>query len=140
MARARVLLAEDYEVVAEQLRVLLEAEFDVVATVDNGVDMIAAAKGLLPDVIVADISMPGLDGLAAAARILADHPKHAIVFVTVHSDSEIVRRAMEVGALGYVSKVTAGEDLLPAVRAALRGQRFVSPFLCVKADELVPPT
>jgi DNA-binding NarL/FixJ family response regulator len=138
MSRIRVLLAEDFEVVAQQLRALLEAEFDVVATVGNGLDMISQTTSRRPDVIVADISMPGLDGLAAAARILADSPDLPLVFVTVHTDREIVRRALEVGAMGYVSKLTAGEDLVPAVRAALKGQRYVSPVLSVSADQLMP--
>jgi DNA-binding NarL/FixJ family response regulator len=139
MKRIRVLLAEDYDVVADRLRALLEAEFEVVATVDNGMDMIAETRALRPAAIVADISMPGVDGLAAAQQILAGDSNCRIVFVTVHSDEEIVRRAMEVGAMGYVSKLTAGDDLLPAVRAALKGKRFVSPMLSIEADRVAPP-
>jgi DNA-binding NarL/FixJ family response regulator len=129
MMRPRVLLAEDFEAVAEQLRWLLEAEFDVVATVEDGYALIGAAKTLRPDVIVADIAMPRLDGISAAAVILRDAPTNRIVLVTMFPDRELVDRAMEIGAMGYVLKLSAGEELVPAVHAAIRGERHLSPLL-----------
>jgi DNA-binding NarL/FixJ family response regulator len=127
MKRARVLLAEDHAAVAEQLRGLLEVEFQVVAIVVDGYAMLGAAQVLNPDVIVADITMPGLDGIAAAARILKLNPNAKIVFVTVHSDPGLVQRSMEMGVLGYIPKLVAGDELVPAVQAALRGQKYISP-------------
>ena len=120
MARARVLLAEDHTAVAERLRGLLDTEFQVIATVSDGWGMVGAARALRPDVIVADVSMPGIDGIEAATKILSDDPAARVVFVTVHDDAVLVQRSRDIGARGYVIKASAGDDLLPAVRAALR--------------------
>src|SRR5262245_55703863 len=125
MNRPRVLLADDHEAIAEQLRGVLEADFEVVATVTDGGALIAAAEALRPDAIVTDIVMPGLDGIAAAAAILRHNPDARIVFVTVYGDAALVRRGLDAGGLGYVLKLAAGDDLLPAVHAALRGERHV---------------
>ena len=127
--KPRVLLAEDFEAVAEQLRRLLEVDFDVVATVEDGCALIAAARTLHPDVIVSDVTMPAMDGMSAASEILREDPACRIVFVTVHAEPEVVRKALEIGALGYVLKLCAGEDLLPAVHAAIHGIRHLSPML-----------
>jgi DNA-binding NarL/FixJ family response regulator len=127
--RARVLLAEDHPAVAEDLRALLTSEFDVIATVGDGDGLVAAADMLTPDVIVTDIAMPGLDGMAAAGEILQRNPRARIVFVTVHNDAEMVQKALATGVLGYVLKLTAGDELVPATHAALRGERYVSPLV-----------
>jgi len=124
--RPRLLLAEDHLQTADLVCALLSAEFDVIARVRDGRALESAAARLSPDVIVSDISMPGLDGIAAASLILFRNPSARIVFMTVHGDPLMVERALATGALGYVVKVVAGDDLLPAVRAALRGERFVS--------------
>ncbi len=129
MKRARVLIAEDHVTVAEHLRGLLETEFQVVAVVGDGYALLGAAQTLKPDVIIADITMPGLDGIAAATRIFQYDPNARIVFVTVHDDPGMVQRSMELGALGYVLKLAAGDDLIPAVHAALAGQKYISPHV-----------
>jgi DNA-binding NarL/FixJ family response regulator len=125
--RTRVLVADDHPAVAEGLRAVLEPEFDVIATVDDGHALVAAAATLTPDVIVTDIAMPGLDGIAAAGEILRRQPRARIVFVTVHDDAELVQKGLAIGALGYVLKLTAGEELVPAIHAALQGKQYVSP-------------
>jgi DNA-binding NarL/FixJ family response regulator len=122
-----VVLAEDHAPVAEQLRKLLEPEFDVVATVVDGDALIRAADEFRPDVIVTDIVMPGLDGIAATAALLAKNPDTRIVLVTAHEDSELTERGYAAGALAHISKHDAGRELVPAVRAAVRGERYVSP-------------
>lgn len=127
--RARVLLADDHPAVLKDLCEVLQPEFDVIATVGNGYALLAAAEALAPDAIVTDITMPDLDGIAAASEILRRNPAARIVFVTVHDDSEMVKKGLAIGALGYVLKLTAGEDLVPAVHAALRGERHVSPIV-----------
>jgi DNA-binding NarL/FixJ family response regulator len=127
--RVRVLVADDHLAVAEGLRAVLEPEFDVIATVGDGNALVAAAATLTPDVIVTDIAMPGLDGIAAAAAILRRYPKACIVFVTIHNDAALVQKGLAIGALGYVLKLTAGEELVPAIHTALRGQRHVSPLI-----------
>jgi DNA-binding NarL/FixJ family response regulator len=129
MKRARVLLAEDHVAVAEHLRGLLETEFQVVAVVTDGFALLGAAQTLKPDVIVADITLPGLDGIAAATRIFQHDPHARIVFETVHNDPGLVQRCMEMGVLGYVLKMVAGDELVPAVHAALAGQKYVSPHV-----------
>jgi DNA-binding NarL/FixJ family response regulator len=76
-------------------------------------------------VIVSDITMPDLDGIAAATAILRANPSARIVFVTVHGDRSVVVRALSTGALGYVLKWSAGDELIPAIHAALAGQRHI---------------
>ena len=125
--RARVLLADDHPQIVEDLRALVESEFEVVATVGDGNALIAAAERLAPDVIVTDIAMPGLNGITAAAEILRRNPAARIVFVTVYFHPVLVQKGWATGALGYVLKIRAGDDLLPAIRAALRGERHLSP-------------
>jgi DNA-binding NarL/FixJ family response regulator len=125
MIRPRVLLADDHAGNTQLLRSLLEMEFDVVGAVQNGHALVGAAETLSPDVIVSDIAMPGLDGIEAARRILCRNPAARIVFVTVHGEPEVVKRSLAIGGLGYVLKIVAGEELVPAVRAALRGERHV---------------
>ena len=126
MSRPRLLIAEDHLETAELLCSLLQTEFDVISHVRDGRMLVCAAERLSPDVIVSDISMPGLDGVAAAAEILLKNPAARIIFVTVHGDSIVVERSLATGVLGYVLKVSAGDDLIPAVYAALRGERHVS--------------
>jgi DNA-binding NarL/FixJ family response regulator len=126
MKHARVLLADDHVAVAEQLRAVLEPEFEVVAVVDSGQALLAAAEAFRPDAIVTDITMPGLDGITAARRLLRRDPDVRIVFITVHDDPAIVTQCLAAGALGYVLKLAAGEELVAAVHAALRGERHVS--------------
>ena len=122
----RVLVVDDHPAVAAGLRTLLEPEFDVIATVGDGNALVAVAITLTPDVIVTDIAMPGLDGIAAASEILRKHPRARIVFVTVHSDVELVQKGLATGALGYVLTLTAGEELVPAIHTALQGKQHVS--------------
>ena len=129
MHRPRLLLADDHAKTRELLCDLLEPDFDVVAQVQDGLALVRVAEQLSPDVIVTDISMPGLDGIAAAAAILGRNPKARIVFVTVNSDVSLVKCGLATGALGYVLKLAAGDDLVPAVRAALRGERHISLIL-----------
>ena len=129
MSQPRLLLADDHKETAELLRGLLEQEFDVIAQVQDGFALLSAVERLSPDVIVSDISMPGLDGISAATQIVRRNPAARIVFVTVHCDPLLAERGFEAGALGYVMKRAAGDELIPAVRSALRGERHVSPEL-----------
>ena len=126
MHRPRVLLADDHADTAALLRLVLAPEFDVLAAVHDGPSLVTAALHLPADVILIDITMPGLDGIAAAALIREAKPDARIVFVTMHADTSIMERAMATGALGYVLKLSAGDELVPAVQAALCGKRYVS--------------
>ncbi len=125
--RPSVLLADDHRMFAEGLRSLLADEFELLETVDDGLALVEAALRLRPDLVVADIGMPRLNGLDALARLRADMPKLRLVFVTMHDDVAYARRAMEAGAMGYVLKQSASTELLQALRAALAGRRFITP-------------
>jgi DNA-binding NarL/FixJ family response regulator len=124
MGRTRVLLAEDHQQVAQQLREILETECEVLAVVSDGYTLVDSAKKLLPDVVVTDIGMPGIDGLRAAEILIKSNPLTRIVVVTVHNDPVLAKKACEIGILGYVVKFSSGTDLLPAVHAAVQGARF----------------
>jgi DNA-binding NarL/FixJ family response regulator len=128
MSRERVLLAEDHAATLRLWRTLIEPDFEVVGTVGDGQSLVDAVELLSPDVIVSDIAMPGMNGIAAAAIILRRHPASRIVFATVHADHTMLRSALAAGAFGYVLKVRAADDLLPAIRAALRGELHISAF------------
>lgn len=135
MTKATVILAEDHPTVAEQLRQLLQESFEVLAVVTHGEALVKAADRLLPDVVVTDISMPGKDGLQAARELRSRRPSQGIVFITVHDDPALARKALGIG-LGYVLKGEAGEELIDAVNAALRGEPFVSASLGVDATDM----
>ncbi len=126
MSRARLLVADDHTDTRKLLCSLLEPEFDVVADVADGLALVNAAERLSPDVILTDISMPGLDGITAAIAIRRRDPAARIIFVSVHCDRTLVERGLATGALGYLLKFEAGEELVAAVQAALRGERYVS--------------
>ena len=128
MSRRRVLLADDHAATMQLWRTLLEPEFEVVGTVADGQALIDAADRLAPDVIVTDIVMPGMSGIVAAGAILRRHPAARIVFATIHADRTMLRSGLAAGAFGYVLKIRAGEDLVPAIRAALRGELHISQF------------
>ena len=132
MHRPRVLLAEDHAETAERLRKLLRLEFDVIASVEDGRALVDATERLSPDVIVADIDMPGVDGIAATTLIRRHDPDARIVLVTVHSEAMLVEAGLAAGALGYVLKDTAGDELVPAIHAALAGRQYVSRELGVR--------
>jgi DNA-binding NarL/FixJ family response regulator len=124
--RPRVVLAEDHVSMATRLVALLEPSCDVVQIVDDGSALVVAAAALRPDVIVSDITMPKLSGLSAARMILAERPEARIVFVTVRDEQSVVRAALQCGALAYVLKGDAGDELVTAVRAVLEGRRYLS--------------
>jgi DNA-binding NarL/FixJ family response regulator len=126
MGHPRILLADDHPRVAEELRRLLEPEFEVAAVVGDGHALLREAEAIAPDVIVTDIVMPGLDGIAATSALLARRPDARVVLVTVHDDPDLADRGYAAGALAYVTKLTASRDLVPAIRAALRGERYRS--------------
>ena len=124
--RQRILLADDHSLMLERVTRLLQPTFEVVGVAHNGVEMISETLRLSPDVIVADISMPELDGIEAAHRLRKMGATSAIVFLTIHEDSEFVDACMHAGAFGYVLKSRMKTDLIPAISAALSGHCFVS--------------
>src|SRR5262245_33508098 len=129
VSRPRILLADDHRIVAEGLRSLLSAEFDLVGVVEDGRALIEAVKKLRPDIIVADITMPHLNGLDALALLKKDNPRVKVVFLTMHQEVAYARRALEAGAAGFVLKHSAPAELLTAIRAALDGKTYITPAL-----------
>src|SRR5262249_61452918 len=115
--RARVILADDHPEVVEDIRALVEPEFDVVATVGDGNALVSAAETIGFDVIVTDIAMPGLNGMAAAAQILRNNPAARIVFVTGHNQPELVEKSLAIRVLGLLFKVRSGREPVPAVHS-----------------------
>jgi len=133
MARATVLLADDHAIVAEGLGRLLGERFALVGSVADGHALIEAAKRLRPDVVVADIDMPGLTGLEAVRRLVAEgHPVRA-VFLTMHADAELAAEALRIGAAGFVLKHAAGEELVAAIEHVLEGRFYLTPRIAKEA-------
>jgi DNA-binding NarL/FixJ family response regulator len=129
MSKTRVLLADDHTIVAEGLRSLLEGEFEFVGTVGDGRALLDAARNLKPDVIVADISMPLLNGLDAARQLKRDGVAAKIVFLTMHSEAQLAAEAFRAGASGYVLKSSAGEELIAAIHEVAKGRAYVTPLI-----------
>ena len=129
MRRPRVMVADDHRIFAEGLKRLLEPEYEVVSIVKDGKSLIAAAKELQPDVIVADISMPGVSGIEAARQILEDNPDARVVLLTMHADIAYATTALSDGVLGYVLKHSEPKELLTAIREALRDRVYVAPTI-----------
>jgi DNA-binding NarL/FixJ family response regulator len=113
--------------VAEGLKALLANDFDLVGMVEDGRELLRQAAALRPDVIVTDITMPELSGIEALARLREVDPDVRVIILTMHHDLAYARRAIALGASGYVLKDAAPEELVLAIRAALAGQTFLSP-------------
>ena len=126
MSRPRILLADDHQLVLERVTVLLQSTFEVVGVAHDGLEMVDEATRLSPDIVVADISMPRLDGIQAAQRLREMGAKAPIVFLTIHESVEFVVACLAEGALGFVLKTQMKADLIPAINAALAGRTFVS--------------
>ncbi len=134
MNKSRILIADDHQILAEGIRGLLEPEFEVVDVVSNGRELVKAAKKERPDVVVADISMPSLNGIEAAIQLRDAGVTARIVFLTMHRDVAYARQAMEAGAAGYVLKHSVSSELVTAIHDALQGQTYISPII---AGELI---
>jgi DNA-binding NarL/FixJ family response regulator len=129
MSKTKVLLADDHTIVAEGLRSLLEDEFDLVGAVNDGRALLEAARNLNPEVIVADISMPLLNGLDAARQLRRDGVAAKIVFLTMHADVQLAAEAFRAGASGYLVKQSAAEELITAIHEVVKGRAYISPLI-----------
>jgi len=129
MKRPRLLLADDHKIVLEGLRGILDQEFEVVGAVEDGRTLVAQADRLRPDVVVADISMPGLNGMDAARQIKKMDAQIKIVFLTMHADVSYASGAFDAGASGFVLKHSAPQELITAIREALRGRTYLTPMI-----------
>jgi DNA-binding NarL/FixJ family response regulator len=129
MQKPRVLLADDHKIVLEGLRSLLQSEFEIVGEVEDGRTLVAEAERLRPDLVVADISMPNLNGIDAARQIKKINERILIVFLTMHADVTYAAGAFEAGASGFVLKHSAPQELVLAMREAMKGQTYVTPMI-----------
>lgn len=129
-SRSRILIADDHTLVAELCRNLLEGEFEIAGTVDNGRAMMRAAAELKPDVIVVDIAMPVLNGLDAGQQVKELSPAVKLIFLTMNTDIELAAEAFRRGASGYLLKTCAAKEMLTAVREVLQGRTYMSRTLC----------
>ena len=127
--RARLLIADDHTLLAEACKRLLEPEFDVVGIVDNGRALVRMACQLRPDVVILDISMPQLNGLDACDQIKRLVPATKVVFLTMNMSPELAADAFRRGASGFVVKTSAIEELLRAIRRALKSESYLSPAI-----------
>lgn len=127
--RPTVLLADDHKIVAEGIRSLLEPEFNLIGTVEDGRELLNRCEKECPDVIVLDISMPRLNGIEAARQLKKSRCRAKVIFLTMHPDAVYGRRAFEAGASGYVLKHSAPSELVHAIRQALQGHVYVTPLI-----------
>jgi DNA-binding NarL/FixJ family response regulator len=127
--RPRILIADDHTLVADLCRQLLETEFEVVGTVNNGRALVRAATELKPDVIVVDVAMPILNGLDAGQQVKETCPAVKLVFLTMNSDIELAAEAFRRGASGYLLKTCAASEMVTAVHEVLRGRSYMSKTL-----------
>jgi DNA-binding NarL/FixJ family response regulator len=130
MRRYTVLVADDHAIVKEGLVTLLkEHDFQVVGAVGNGHELIEAGKRLRPDLIVTDLSMPGLSGLDVLTRLRAEHIDSKVIVLTMHNDPDLATRAIRAGASAFLLKNSAGEELLDAIHQAVEGRMYLTPTL-----------
>lgn len=129
MAKPRLLLADDHELLVDGLRKLLEPEFELVGTVSDGRAAVAAYERLLPDVLLLDIGLPILNGIEAARQVRRGFPDARVIFVTMQTSRIYVEEAMRAGGSGYVLKQSAAGELLDAIKSVLRGRKYMSPSL-----------
>lgn len=134
MDKLRVLLADDHAVVREGLRALLDAQPDleVVGEAADGESACRKADELRPDVVIMDVSMPGLSGVEATSRLKHDLPGVQVLALTVYEDKGHLRRMLQAGASGYILKLATGEDLVRAVRVIAQGGVYLDPMLVSK--------
>jgi DNA-binding NarL/FixJ family response regulator len=127
--RTRVLIADDHKLVAEACKNLLEPEFNVVAMVSDGRELLKAEAELRPDVVILDISMPRLNGLDAGELIKQRNRSVKLIYVTMSLDAEVAAEAFRRGASAYVLKQSSAEELIIAIRRVVRGESYLSPLI-----------
>src|SRR6266852_3674002 len=131
--RARLLLADDHTLLLEGIRLMLEPEFELVGSVEDGQQLLAAARTTRPDVILLDISMPVLNGIDAAHQLRKLLPSAKLIFLTMHADPDYVAEAFRAGAAGYLLKRSAASELVSAIQEVMKGRYYVTPLVTREA-------
>jgi DNA-binding NarL/FixJ family response regulator len=129
MKRARIILADDHELLTDAIKNMLEPEYEVVGTFSNGDALVRSAPALEPDVVVLDVAMPMMNGLIACRQLKNLLPKVKIVFLTMNQDLDTAAEAFQSGASGIVLKTSAASELMTAIREVLFGGYFATPSL-----------
>jgi DNA-binding NarL/FixJ family response regulator len=124
----RVLLVEDFEPMRQTIRAMLQErrDFQIIGEASDGLEAVQKAVELKPDLILMDIGLPSLNGIEAARQIRELVPEAKIIFLSQEISSEVIQEALSVSASGYVTKISAGIDLVPAIDAIISGEQFVS--------------
>ena len=138
MRKRRLLLADDHNILLEGLKALLASEFDVVATAGDGRAVLEAAEKHHPDIILLDISMPGLNGIEVARRLQQSVSTAKLIILTMHADLSFVRASFEAGVAGYVLKQSAATELVTALREVGGGRRYISVLIQKRLGAEVP--
>jgi DNA-binding NarL/FixJ family response regulator len=124
-----LLLADDHHLLAECLTNLLQEEFEIVGVAHDGQEMVEKARQHRPDIVVADISMPKLNGIDAARLIRRERPFTKVIFITMHNDGPLAEAALRVGVAGFVPKLSDTDELLTAIRTVARGEHYMTPMV-----------
>lgn len=137
MARIKVVVADDHAIVREGVRMILarEQDIEVVGEAGDGQEALDLVASLRPQVVIMDISMPGMGGIEATQRVKTKHPEVQVLALTMHEDETYVFQLLRAGAAGYVLKRAAAQDLVQAVRAAAKGEAFLYPSIARKVVE-----
>jgi len=129
LPNARIILVDDHRILLDAIKSLVEPEFDVVGTFEDCKTMLEQVSELRPDVIVLDIGMPMMNGLAAGEHLKKRLPKAKLIFLTMNQDIDTAAEAFRLGASGYILKNAAGTELIDAIREVVRGGYYASPVL-----------
>jgi DNA-binding NarL/FixJ family response regulator len=129
MKRSRIILADDHTLLLDAIKKLLQPEFEVVGTFDEGHALIEAAPALDPDAIVLDIGMPIMNGLNAGQHLKQILPRVKLIYLTMNQDPDLAAEAFRLGASGYVVKTSGASELVHAIREALLGRSYVTPLM-----------
>lgn len=135
MTRPRIFLADDHTLLVDAFRKLLEPEFEIVGAASNGRDLLANAPDLRPDLVIVDLGLPLLNGMAAGRELKKLLPRTRILVVTVNEDSAVAHEALREWASGYLLKKSAAAELTYAIREILSGKTYVAPSVAKKLTE-----
>jgi two-component system response regulator NreC len=135
--KTKVVIADDHAIVREGVRMILakEKDIEVIGEAEEGAQALRLVETLRPDVVVMDISMPGMGGIEATQKVKKRYPQVAVLALTMHEDESYVFQLLRAGASGYVLKRAAARDLVQAVRAAAKGEAFLYPSVARKVVE-----
>jgi DNA-binding NarL/FixJ family response regulator len=136
----KVLLADDHAIVSQGLAALLKQRFDLVGTVSDGRALLTAVEELSPDIVVTDISMPGLNGLDAVRHIRKSKINVKVLILTMHAEPNLVAEALKAGASGYLLKTSAVEELETAIMEVLKGRTYVTSLIAKDVFSLLIDT